>query len=117
MPRRRMYLFERAYRDFFARLGSVLGRVLAASRVVWDWFFRGAGSRVWEVLLRLAVVGTAVLMCVMYLRYESSLGRGFSGGSLVPLLFIFIYAFVLLWSWKAPVHFAAKALSAASAAG
>lgn len=117
MARRRMYLFERAYRDFFVRLASFLGGVLAGGRRVWTWFFHGAGSRVWDVLLRIAVVAGAVWMCAMYLRYESAQGRGFSGGTAFALLFIFIFAVVLLWSWKAPVHFAAKGLSAASAAG
>jgi len=117
MARRRMYLFERAYRDFFARLALFFRSTLAGGRVVWHWFFHGVGSRGWEILLRLAVVASAVWMCVAYIQYEGSKGRGFSGSTLIPLLVIFIYVVVMLWSWKAPVHFTAKALSAASAAG
>jgi hypothetical protein len=115
MARRRMYLFERAYRDFFARVGSFLGGLLAASRGVWGSFFNGWGSQAWDILLRIAVVASAAWMCVLYLRFEHAEGRGFSFNTVFALLFIFVYAMVLLWSWKAPVHFAAKALSAVSA--
>lgn len=117
MARRRMYLFERAYRDFFTRLRSLLIRLRAASGSLWGWFYHGAGAKAWELLLNIAVVAGSMLACGYYIRFERSQGRGFSANMAFVVAFIFVEVFVLLWSWKAPVHFTAKGLSAISAAG
>jgi hypothetical protein len=110
-----MYLFERAYRDFFARLAGFLSKFRAAAGAAWGWFFEGQGAVFWEFLLRLGVVASAVELCWLYVRYQRSHGQQLGWNMVFPLLFIFFYAVVMLWGWKAPVHWVARGMSAASA--
>lgn len=117
MARRRMYLFERAYVDYVERLRRFIRRTVAACSGIWRSFWRGAGAAVIEVILRLLIVVTAIALAVMYVRYESSQGRGISAGTIGVFGVIVLYVSVLLWGWKAPVHFMARTLSGASASG
>jgi hypothetical protein len=112
-----MYVFERAYADYLARIRSFARRLGETCVHVWGWFWRGRGADVIELLLRLGIVGTAVWMAVLYLQYEESQGRGFSGGTVGVLVLIVVYVGVLLWGWKAPVHLLARLFSGLVAAG
>lgn len=117
MARRRMYVFERAYVDYATRVRRFLSRLGALCRGVWEWFWEGAGAVAIELLLRILIVVSAVGMAVAYVRYENAHGRGFSASMLGVFLVIILYAVVLLWGWKALVHFLARLVSGASAAG
>jgi len=117
MSRRRMYLFERAYADYGARLKSFSRWLFRWCGELWNWFWRGAGAKLIEVLLRLGIVASAVAMAVMYISYEQEHGRPFSAATLGVICVIIVYVLVLLFGWKAPVHFAARVVSGAAAAG
>jgi hypothetical protein len=112
-----MYVFERAYVDFAARVRDFFRRLASAGGGVWHWFWDGRGADAIEVLLRLGIVASAVAMAALYLRYENAQGRGFSAGTFGAIAVILLYVTVLLWGWKAPVHFLARVLSGAAAAG
>jgi Double-GTPase 2 len=117
MARNRMYLFERAYREYAVRLRGLSSRLLKVCGDLWQWFWRGPGARVMEVLLQILVVASAIAMAVMYIQYEQAQGRSFSGGTVAVIVIILIYVTVLLWGWKSPVHFGARVVSSAAAAG
>jgi len=112
-----MYLFERAYVDYVARLRRFILRTVETCSAVWNSFWRGAGAVIIEVLLRLLIVATAIAAAVMYVRYEHAQGRGVSAGTVGVMGAIVLYVTVLLWGWKAPVHLMARLLSGASASG
>lgn len=117
MARQRMYLFERAYVDYGARLRNFSRWLMRRCAALWKWFWRGLGATLIEWLLRLMIVASAVAMAVLYVNYEKSHGRPFSATTFGVICVIVVYALVLLFGWKAPVHFLARVVSGASAAG
>lgn len=117
MARQRMYLFERAYVDYGARLRNFSRWLMRRCAALWRWFWRGLGATLIEWLLRLMIVASAVAMAALYVNYEKSHGRPFSATTFGVICVIVVYALVLLFGWKAPVHFLARVVSGASAAG
>jgi hypothetical protein len=117
MARQRMYLFESAYVDYGTRLRRFGRWLLEKCGDIWSWFWSGGGAQLFDVILRLAVVIGAITICVLYVRYEDSKGRGFSIGTVGAILVIFVFTAIVLWSWKAPVHFAARLSAGTSASG
>ncbi|MGE0129078.1 MAG: hypothetical protein AB7U82_13450 [Blastocatellales bacterium] len=117
MARQRMYLFERAYVDYGARLRNFSRWLMRGCAALWNWFWRGLGATLIEWLLRLLIVASAVAMAVLYVNYEKSHGRPFSVTTFGVICVLVVYALVLLFGWKAPVHFLARVVSGASAAG
>jgi len=113
MGRRRMYVYERAYRDYGTCFKSFYQWILRSARSIWNWFWIGAGSKAIEVLLRIGVVASGIGLGFLYVRYEDSQGRGFSIGMALAFLVIAGYVSLLMYGWKAPVHFTARALSGA----
>jgi hypothetical protein len=112
-----MYLFERAYADYGARLRWFVRRATDAASDLWWWFWHGPGADGIEVLLRLLLVGTAAMLAVLYVRYESAHGRGASAGTFGAVAILLVFTALLLWGWKAPLHFTARLVAAATAAG
>ncbi len=117
MARQRMYLFERAYVDYGARLRKFSRWLMRLCAALWNWFWSGLGATLIEWLLRLLIVASAVAMAVLYVNYEKSHGRPFSITTFGVICVLVVYALVLLFGWKAPVHFLARVVSGASAAG
>lgn len=117
MARKRMYLFERAYVDYTSRFSGFISNVRDICSNTWDWFWKGPGAGVIEVILRIAVVITVIILVVLYYRYEKSYGHDFSFGMLLNIIFVILFASAILWGWKAPVHFLARLVSGASASG
>ena len=117
MARPRMYLFERAYVDYLARLRRFVAWEVAAASRLWRWFWRGRGADGIEMLLRLLLVAAAVTVAVLYARYEAARGRGTSAGTFGALAVLLIFTSLLLWAWKAPLHFTARLVSGALACG
>jgi hypothetical protein len=111
-----MYLFERAYVDYVARLRELRRRLLGGCGGIWTWFWHGPGVAVFEVILRLGIVVAAIGLSVLYVQYESQHGRSFSASTLAAVCVIFLFALVVLWGWKAPVQITAQAVSGATAA-
>ena len=117
MARRRMYLFERAYLDYAARLRDAWNWFLRVCSIVWKWFWSGGGATAIEFLLRICVVVSGVTLGILYVLYEKKHGRGLSGGTIFAFCAIVVYVSVLMWGWKAPVHIAARAVAGAVASG
>ncbi len=117
MARQRMYLFERAYLDYGTRIRGFGSKLWESCANIWNWFWSGPGGRALDVILRVSVIIVAILLCILYVRYEDGYGRGFSWGTLVAIAVIFVFASIVLWGWKAPIHFAARLLAGASASG
>jgi hypothetical protein len=117
MARKRMYIFERAYVDYKSRLSGFISNVRDICSNTWDWFWKGPGAAGIEVILRIAVVITVIILVVLYYQYEKSHGNDFSLGMLLTILLLILFASVILWGWKAPVHFLARLVSGASASG
>ncbi len=115
--RRRMYLFERAYVDYASRLRGFLGRLLGVCAHIWHWFWEGPGAGGIEVVLRILVVLSGIVMGGLYVWYEYSHDRALSFGVFFAFVLIAAFVGVLMWGWKAPVHVAARAASGATAAG
>ncbi len=112
-----MYLFERAYRDYASRLVQFNRSLWRHCGTIWKWFWDGPGANVLEVVLRVGVVISGIVVGVLYVSYERRQGRGISLGAVLAFCLIAGYVSVLMWGWKAPVHFAARLTSAACAAG
>jgi hypothetical protein len=117
MARRRMYLFERAYVQYGARLRRFVRRALDAASGLWEWFWRGRGAEGIEMLLRLLLVGTALTLAVLYVRYEKAQGQKISAGTVGAVAVLLVFTALLLWGWKAPLHATARLASGATAAG
>lgn len=117
MARQRMYLFERSYVDYAAGLRKFRNKLLSICGAIWNWFWKGTGATVIEGILRLLVVAAAIVACVLYVRYEFDHGRSFSAGMLIAIVAIWLFTFLVLWGWKAPVHFIARIVSGISASG
>ena len=115
MARQRMYLFERAYVDYGARLRNAGRSLRSGAGRVWAWFWKGPGANAIEWLLRLGVVASGVAVGVMYVMYERHHGRGFGVGMAFVFCIIAVYVSVLMWGWKVPVHFVARLIAAAGA--
>jgi len=115
MARRRMYVFERAYVDYVARLRGFIQPTRTVCASVWTSFWSGSGAVVIERLLQVLIVVVSIAFASMYAQYERAHGRGVTGGTLGVFTIIVLYVSLLLWGWKAPVHFFARLLSAASA--
>lgn len=117
VTRRRMYLFERAYVDYASWLRRFSARLWQVCQDVWYWFWRGQGATVIEWVLRLVVVTTAVGLALLYIRYELDHGRSYSLSMAGNVLVIAVFAFMILWGWKAVVHFIARIVSGVLASG
>jgi len=115
--RRRMYLFERAYVDYAARFRDFFAVLACVCRRLWQWFWRGPGSTVMEIVLRVAVVVSGIAFGTLYVMYEQRHGRGFSATTVLAFCLVAVYISLLMWGWKTPVHVAARGASGASAAG
>jgi hypothetical protein len=114
-----MYLFERAYGDYVVHLRGFSYRLLHSCSGIWTWFWQGPGAGAIEVVLRIAMVVAAIgLVAMMYVRGSSTdTGGAALVASALVASFVFVYALILLWSWKPPLHFTARAVAGASAAG
>jgi len=115
--RQRMYAFERAYVAFALRAKRYYLRVTGSCREVWKWFWNGKGCEIIEILLRIAVVVSGIVAGVLYMRYENAHGRSFGVAMLFTFLLIAVYVSVVVWGYKALVHWLARVVSGASAAG
>ena len=97
MARQRMYLFERAYvnyGNYLRKFGATLWKI---SGNIWRWCWSGPGANFFEVILRICVVIGAIALCVLYVRYEISHGRGFTLGMFGAIVVIFVFALIVLW--------------------
>jgi hypothetical protein len=112
-----MYFFERAYVDYATAVRRFLAALFSRCGAIWQWFWSGPGSRIFELILRICVVITAVGLAVSFVRYENQHGRGFSASMLGVFALIVFCAGVVLWGWKALVHFVARIISGSIAAG
>ncbi|MGB3975432.1 MAG: ATPase/DNA packaging protein [bacterium] len=117
MARQRMYLFERGYVDYKARLKRFFQTLRQSSLNVWKWFWIGKGASISEITLKLLIIVTAISLSVMYVQYEKAHDRSFSFSAFFVMCIIFTSATILLWGWKPPVHFATRLLSAVTASG
>ena len=115
--RRRMYLFERAYRDYADRLYRFVRYSLRLCRSIWRWFWTGPGAKILEVLLRICVVLSGALFAVLYVMYERSHGRDLSAGSIFSFLVIAVYVWILMWGWKTPIYVLSRLTAAICATG
>lgn len=117
MARQRMYLFERAYVDYGTRLRTAGGKIGETCGNIWRWFWSGPGANAIEIILRISVVIGSIALCVLYYQYENRYGRGFSTGTVGAMAVIFVFALIVLWAWKTPVHILARATAGAVASG
>src|SRR4051812_3926119 len=115
--RQRMYLFERAYVDYWVRLSGFSQALLGRCRGVWEWFWDGPGAVAIEWILRTAIVLSGLIMGGLYIRYELREGRSFSLGMLAVFGIILLYVWIVLSAWKAPVHWGARLVAGLAAAG
>lgn len=114
---RRTYLFERAYAEYASRLRGFVACIISACRAIWEWFWKGPAASVLEVVLRLAVLVSGILLSILYVRYEQEHGRSFSLAMLPVLLGITVGVGIVMWGWKAPLHLVARAAAGATAVG
>ena len=112
MARKRTFLFERAYTDYWARLKRFNRWLWSGCGRIWDFFWEGPAAKVLEVVLRLLVVASGFAAAAAFYVYEKNHGRGFSFGTLLAILVAAVYGWAVAWGWKAPVHVAARAVSA-----
>ncbi len=117
VTRHRMYLFERAYVDYVSWLRRFSARLWRLCQDVWYWFWQGGGATAIEWILRLVVAATAVGLTILYIRYELDHGRSYSFSMAGNVLVIAVFAFMILWGWKAVVHFVARITSGLLASG
>jgi hypothetical protein len=117
MSRKRMYLFEHAYRDYRSRLDWFGRKVKRICSTIWSWFWKGTGAKGIEVCLRIIIVLAVIGVAVLYYLYEKSQGRGFSLSMLITILVLIIFVSIILTSWKTPVHFTGRVVSGMSASG
>ncbi|NLF71434.1 MAG: ATP-binding protein [Candidatus Anammoximicrobium sp.] len=115
--RRRMYLFERAYRDFAHHLSGFVRYSFGLCGKIWLWFWKGPGAKALELAIRVCVVLSGAVFAVLYVMYERSHGRELSAESVFAFLVIAGYVWILMWGWKAPLHVLSRFVSAACAAG
>lgn len=115
--RQRMYIFERAYVDYIARLRKAFSLLTDNSRKVCRWFWSGYGSVCMEYVLQAAVAISGIIFGILYVNYDRSVGGGFGFGTIFAFALIAGYVALLMWGWKAPVHVGARAASAAAAGG
>lgn len=116
MARKRMYLFERAYVDYKSVVTRFFERVRETSAKLWHWFWKGPGSTGIEMTLRVAIILAIIGLGVLFYFYEKKHGRDFSAAMFAQVIGIGVFASLVLWSWKAPVHFAARGVTGATAA-
>jgi len=114
---RRTYLFERTYRQYSTRLRAFIGFAVAACSRLWKSVWEGPVASVIEVILRIFVFASGLLLSALYVRYELAHGRSFSLGTLPVLVGITLCTGLLMWGWKAPAHLLARAAAAAAAVG
>ena len=115
MARQRMYAFERAYVNYVGGLRRVAHRVWDACTRIWQWFWQGSGARIIELLLQIAIVAAAIFAGYLFVRFEKSHGRSFSGGMAINLVIIGVFVVMILWGWKALVHLIARVISGTTA--
>jgi hypothetical protein len=65
--------------------------------------------------VRLAVVAAGLGLGIRYLAYEQEHGQGVSAWTVLVFCLLSAGTAIVLWEWKVPVHFAARAASAAVA--
>ncbi len=115
--RQRMYLFERAYVDYAARIRRFWQRLTSSVRGTWDFFWEGLGSRIIEIIISIILFGAAVYASYWYVQYERSHGRGFSLTMAGAIVLLFAVTLVVLFAWKAPLHFISRLVSGILASG
>ncbi len=113
--RQRMYLFERAYVVYAERIARYWRRLKSTVRGTWDFFWTGLGSRIIEIVLSILLLAADIYLCYLFVQYEQSHGRGFSWAMAGTLALIFGVAMVVLFAWKAPLHFVSRLVSGLTA--
>ena len=108
--RQRMYVFERAYKDFCGQVSRVLSSSEGLLHLkIWNWFLalRRAGDRYRAA--RSLVVLSGVWMGYLYVNYEGS--KPATPNSATETIFAFVlitgYVILLLWGFKTPVSLSA----------
>jgi hypothetical protein len=111
-----MYLFETAYHDYLQHFTGFFQFAFRCCGATWSYFWSGPAARFFDVVLKLAVIVSGITLAFLYVRYEQAAGRGVSVGLFTGAIFTMVYSWILLWPWKGPVHFAARAASGTTAA-
>jgi hypothetical protein len=117
MKRQRMYLFERAYVDYATRLQDFRRALWRTCSNIWTCFWSGPGSTAIEYILRIAIVITVIGLDVLYVRDQQARGLSVSFDTVLVILVIDVFAFIVLLGWKPVLHFAARVVSGAAASG
>jgi len=117
MARQRMYLFERAYVDYIGLVRRFGERVWGIGKEIWLWFWAGPGATGIEYILRILIIIAAAAASVLFFRYENAHGRGLAATTLMTIIVIIVFTTLILWGWKAVIHFLARTLAGAFALG
>ena len=65
--------------------------------------------------MQIAIVAAAIFAGYLFVRFETSHGRSFSGGMAINLVIIGVFVVMILWGWKALVHLIARVISGTTA--
>lgn len=102
--RQRMFLFERAYKDYGNRLRRFVGACRQGRRNAWNWFWRGPGERGIGWLVRLAVPVSGLAGGVAYAQYEMRRSAGITASAVFGLIVVTAFVMVLTVVWKGPIR-------------
>jgi hypothetical protein len=103
-----MYIFERAYVDYSARLILLCRWFGRACAKTWIWFWSGFGARAIETLLRICVAVSGIVFGTWYVIYRRGHGEGVNWETAVAFIVIAGIAITLSYGLKFPVHLLAR---------
>lgn len=115
--RQRMYLFERAYKDYTGYLFLFWYKLSAVSRGIWNWLWKGVGAGIVEKIILIGTVLAGISFAVGYLVFEVKNGGTLDISALIGAIIIGGFVGISAFGWKAPIHWLACLTSALSAAG
>src|ERR1039457_1155189 len=102
MPRSRMFLYERAYRNCKGIVRRFFSAYLAVCRQSWDWFRTGRGERIIRCLLLVAgvvlIIGAGVQAALAHYSHSHSAGDAigaFVGMSVTLAVFALLYSLIV----------------------
>jgi GTPase SAR1 family protein len=108
---KRRYIFQQAYEDYFHRITALNEFFMAKTKAIWQWFWEGTGAKSIDIFLRTCLFVAGVVVGIMYIIYEKKHSSALSIKTFLACLVIMGIVLLLMWGWKAPVHFCAKSTS------